>query len=324
MGVERLSRSEEVRERLTREQLKRIEKLYNDVYEDVKKELRKKNVKSRRALQDVKRQIENNIVLVNEEIETGLRKDMYTMVETVTQEKKEKLRDRGYKESDLETAFVHVPDRVVKAIASGSVYNEGWTLSDAIWGYSKDVQGNLSEIIAKGVASGKDTYEIAKMLEKYVKPDQKKRSRIIEFQKYKRDSQGRILRDEKGNPIPDGKPKQFYFGNVDYNAQRLARTLIAHAYQQSFETVNKDDPFVLEYIWHSSGQHGRTCAICLDRDGQHFKKDELPLDHPNGMCTFEAYIPFSSEQVAKMINKWYDSEKGTYPELDRYAESFRR
>lgn len=321
MGVERLGTAEEVRRSLTESQLKVIAKVYESAYNEVQKELNR-GIKSSQALNVLSQDIKQNYTKVYEEITAEIVSSMRTVVETVADDKREKLRERGYHEEDVKTAFIHVPDRVVRSIAAGSVYNEGWTLSKAIWGESRKIQKDLTQIIAEGVAAGKDTAEIAKLLEQYVQPRAKKRSRVIEFQKYLRDSQGLLIRDGAGNPIPDGKLRKFYFGDVDYNAQRLARTMIAHAYQQGFEIVNEKDPFVTGYIWRASGQHGRTCQICLDRDGKLFDKDSLPLDHPNGMCTFEAYIPYTGTQIAERINRWYESKVGTYPEMDAYAETF--
>lgn len=323
MPVQRLGTAEEYRRKLTESKLKEIRKLYEGVYKDVSREIKKKRSNiPRRVLKELERDTEKRIESVNHEIETGVVKSMTSMCESVVSNKKVHMKEQGYKDVNINHAFIHVPDRVVKSIASGSVYNNGWTLSKAIWGYSKATQDEIQSIIARGVASGKDMYSIAKDIEKYVMPERAKRSRIIEFQKYKRDSQGNLIRDGNGDPIPDGVLKKYVPGRVDYNAQRLARTMISHAYQQSFEAVNRNDPFVVGYIWHSSGQHGRTCRICLDRDGEFFQKDELPLDHPNGMCTFEAYMEDDLITIANRIATWYESPEGTFPEIDEYAKYF--
>ena len=86
--------------------------------------------------------------------------------------------------------------------------------------------------------------------------------------------------------------------------------------------VNENDPFVVGYRWITSNFHGRVCEICRNREGRIFKKDELPLDHPNGMCTFEAVIPDSMESIADKIGMWYQAPIGTYPEIDAYALDF--
>lgn len=110
----------------------------------------------------------------------------------------------------------------------------------------------------------------------------------------------------------------------------MARTLISHAYQQSFENVNRNDPFVVGYRWLTSNFHGRVCEICRARAETDqfglgvgvFPKDQLPLDHPNGMCTFEAVIPDSMTDIARKIGQWYQAPTGTYPDIDRYALDF--
>lgn len=319
-----LKSAEQVRQTTTMVQQKKIKQLYEKLYQDVTKQvagmgndnIRKQNIVL------LQRDINNRINLINQDIQSGIIRDIRIVSNEVVQDTRVFLKQCGFKDSDIHSAFEYVPDMIVRNMANGNIYQNGWRLSEAIWGHSKQTQYNLNRIISMGTAEGKSAYQVAKDIEKYVNPKASKPSRVIEFQKYKRDSRGKLIIGVDGKPIPDGKPKKFYFGSVDYNAQRLARTMISHAYQQSFENVNRNDPFVTEYIWHSAGLHGRTCSTCLDRDGKHFKKDELPLDHPNGMCTFEAVIPDSMSDIADKIGKWYQSPVGTYPEIDRYAMDF--
>lgn len=62
------------------------------------------------------------------------------------------------------------------------------------------------------------------------------------------------------------------------------------------------------------------CGLLRDwqaaRDGKFYKKDELPLDHPNGMCTFTAAIPDMND-VADSLADWVNGKDN--PELDNYA-----
>ena len=178
------------------------------------------------------------------------------------------------------------------------------------------MQDDLSKIISFGTAQGKSAVEIAKELERYVDPSARKQAKTIQSWRY----------DKAGNKIKDS----VYFGKIDYNALRLARTLISHAYQQSFENVNRNDPFVIGYRWLTSNFHGRVCEICRERSETDqfglgigvFPKDQLPIDHPNGMCTFEAVIPDSMTDIARKIGQWYQAPIGTYPDIDRYALDF--
>lgn len=292
---------------VTMQQQKKIRKLYAELYQDVTKQivnmgnedLRKQNLVS------LQRQINNRIHIMSQNIKNGIVEDMRTVSETVVIDVRSFLKQCGFKESDIHNAFQYVPEQIIKNIYTGNVYQNGWTFSGAIWKMEQRNRGVINIIVSKGTAQGKSAFEIAKDLEKYVNPSASKVSRKIPFI----------------NPYT-GHKDTFYFGNVDYNAQRLARTLISHAYQQSFRNVNENDPFVTEYVWHSAGIHGRTCDICLQRDGKHFKKDELPEDHPNGMCTYEAYIPYSMNKIADKIADWYNSPVGTYPDIDKYAMDF--
>lgn len=302
--------------------------MYSELYIDVTKEINrlgKKGLKNQ-YLTLLQRDIKNRIKTYNNDISNGIVRNMRIVCEQVKEDKVAFLRSVGFKQNEIYNAFVYVPDLVVRNIMTGNIYQKGWTLSSAIWKDTKQVQDKITTIIAKGTEQGKSAYEIAKDLEKYVNPTASKQSRVIKFQEYKRDALGNIMRDKSGNPIIDrnAKKEMFYFGNVDYNAQRLARTMVSHAYQQSFMAVNENDPFVTGYIWHSVAEHGRTCDICLSRDGKVFKKDELPQDHPNGMCWFEPEIKMRMKQIGDIVEDWYSKPLGTYPEIDRYAVDFMR
>lgn len=289
------------------QQQKKIRKLYSDLYSDVQKEINKlgKNDLKTQNLVLLKRNINSRLKQLSSDIKNGIVSDMKTASIAVVEDCRTFLKQMGFKDSEIHNAFNYVPSQIVENIYTGNVYQNGWTFSKAIWRMEEQTRGKINELVAKGTAQGKSAYEVAKDIEKFVDPKAKKVSRKITW-----------------TDPRTGKRDSFYFGQVDYNAQRLARTLIGHAYQQSFRRVNENDPFVTAYIWHSAGIHGRTCETCLERDGKLFKKDELPDDHPNGMCTYEAYIPDNMTDIADKIADWYEAPYGTYPDIDRYAEDF--
>lgn len=277
------------------------------MYSDVQKEINRlgKNNLNTQNLVLLKRNINSRLKQLSSDIKSGIVSDMKTASIAVVEDCRTFLKQMGFKDSEIHNAFNYVPSQIIENIYTGNVYQNGWTFSKAIWRMEEQTRGKINELVAKGTAQGKSAYEVAKDVEKFVDPKAKKQSRRITW-----------------TDPRTGKKDSFYFGQVDYNAQRLARTLIGHAYQQSFRRVNEKDPFVTAYIWHSAGIHGRTCEICLERDGKLFKKDELPDDHPNGMCTYEAYIPDSMTDIADKIADWYDAPYGTYPDIDAYAEDF--
>lgn len=159
--------------------------------------------------------------------------------------------------------------------------------------HTKKAQQDINSIIAKGIAENKSSYDIAKDLEKYVNPSAKK--------------------DWDWSKVYPGTNKK-----VDYNAQRLARTMVSHAYQYSFVQTTKHNPFVEDYIWRSAGSE-RTCEICAERNGKHYAKDKLPLDHPNGLCTFIANTPDNMEDIADRLADWAHGKSD--PELDEFVKS---
>lgn len=322
-NVKRLRKAVEVRNALTQDMLKKVRHMYAECYVEISKKIEaSSDHMTRSKLKVIRKDIVRSFESINAQIEKDIVTEMRTMCIAQVNEKRFVMAQQGFKPEDVEKAFFYVPERVVTSIVNGTVYNENWSLSTAIWGNDKKTISQIEYIISQGTAKGTDSYQIAKALEKYVNPNVAKKNRKIVFQQYKRDSSGNIIKDENGNPIPVGRKKTFYFGDVDYNASRLVRTMINHAYQQSFETVHEFDPFVTKYKWISAGQHGRTCQLCLDRDGRLFEKDELPMDHPNGMCVFEPYTPYTSREVTEKIIKWYHAPHGTYPDMDRYATTF--
>ena len=237
----------------------------------------------------------------------------------VTEDLKTYLRKMGFAEEDITDAYMYVPQQVIESIVAGQIYQEGWSLSQAIWGYNNRTQQTLQNIIASGSGQGKSAYEIAKDLEFYVDPSAEKKAQNVRSWRYATEADVRAGRASSvGQRIVD----YFRPGKVDYNALRLARTMVSHAYQQAFERVNRNDPFITGYRWITSNFHGRVCSICRDREGRIFPKDELPLDHPNGMCTFEAVMDLSMSQIAGRIAAWYKAPYGTYPDIDRFALDF--
>lgn len=305
-----LKNAEQVRQTATMQMQKEIKKMYEHLHSDVTKKissLGNKNINKQNLIL-LQREIKNRIEQLNNDIQNQIVRDMRIVSTEVVNDTRTFLKQCGFKEQDIHEAFSYVPDQVIRNIINGNIYQDGWTLSGAIWGYSKQTQETLNKIISIGTAQGKSAIDIAKQLEQYVDPSARKQAKTIQSWRI----------DKNGNKIKDS----VYFGKIDYNALRLARTLISHAYQQSFENVNRNDPFVVGYRWLTSNFHGRVCDICRGREGKVFKKDELPLDHPNGMCTFEAVIPSSMTEIADKIGMWYNSPKGTFPEIDRYVLDF--
>lgn len=293
--------AEKVRDSITESQKKDIVKLYNDWADEVgkmadyyAKKATASAPLSERYYKELKKQLQETSHQVSNEVYKQIKNNMYIVSDSVIADNVNWLKQFGFSEEGLNAAFSFVPDSVVRSIVTGQVYESGWSLSARIWGNNEETMKDLYRIVAGGVAQQMPIYDISKQLEQYVRPEAAKQWNLI---------------DKDGRRI---YPRQ-----IDYNAQRLARTLVQHSYQQSFDAVCHNNPFIIDYVWNANGS--RVCEICLDRDGRHYDKDKLPLDHPNGMCVME---PNVDDNMADKLVEWFNSEDGTFPEIDEFAKQF--
>jgi predicted esterase len=240
---------------------------------------------------------------VSNEVYHKIKGNMYTIADAVVADNVKWLESFGFSKDGLNAAFNYVPDEVVRNLITGQIYDSGWSLSARIWGDNEQTMKDAYQIMAKGLAENKPVFEIAKELEQYVRPSAKLPWNPV-----------LAMKNTKTGQI---EYKRIYKKQVDYNAQRLARTLAQHSYQQSFIATTQKNPFITDYIWHSNGS--RVCELCASRDGVHYKKDELPMDHPNGMCTME---PNVADDMIDQLADWFNSPDGTYPEIDDFASNF--
>lgn len=289
-----LNTAEQARVQLTQKQQKHIEQIYKGVAKDIDEKIKKlPNVSSahlqKTYLENLKKQVIDELDKASGDLQGMIEGNMKSVAESVLDSTLDFTKKVGL---SVEGLYSHVPDEIVKSVASGQLYEGDWTLSKAIWKDHMKTQYNINTVVAKGIAENKSAYDIAKDLEKYVDPSAEK-------------------------PWDWSKVYPSVGKKIDYNAQRLARTMVSHAYQQAFVRSTQKNPFVTKYKWDASNS-ARTCPICAERDGKLYDKNDLPLDHPNGMCTFEAVIPDSMEDIADRIADWtYGADD---PELDTWAE----
>lgn len=294
-----LQDGEQARLTITKEQEVEISKLYRQVYLDLKKQMESLPPQGegttsqslrKTYLNKLVKQLKEEYKAVGEGLEKQIKKGMQDTASTIVQANDDWLRKAGLK---IEGAYSFVPKDIVALLSTGKLYGGGWTLSKAIWGESQKHAHDIDKIVAAGVAANKSAYEIAKDLEKYVNPSAKK--------------------EWDWSKVYPGTSKK-----VDYNAQRLARTMVSHAYQQSLLASTKFNPFVKGYRWRSAHTH-RTCEICNERDGQLYSADDLPLDHPNGMCTFIAELTGNMNSVADRLGDWANGAEDS--DLDSWMSS---
>ena len=282
-------------------QQKEIAKLYKDWADEIGERAKYYSHQStasapvsERYYRELQKQLRQTSQEVSNEIYKKIKSNIYTVADAVVSDNVKWLESFGFSSKGLNAAFSYVPNETVQNLITGQIYESGWSLSSRIWGDNEQTLKDIYQVMAKGLAENKPIYEIAKDLESYVRPSAKLPWNLR---------------------MADGK--KIYKKQVDYNAQRLARTLVQHGYQQSFIATTQKNPFITEYVWRSNGS--RVCEICLARDGVHYKKNELPMDHPNGMCTME---PVVADDMVDKLADWFNSPDGTYPEIDEFAGNF--
>lgn len=256
----------DARDEITKRQEREIRKMYNEWAREIRDSasaLSKigdaKSANQSRELAQLYYQLRSASKQLTAEINTKVSDNVEYMANAVVNCNKRWLHSLGFTNTSIDTKFSYAKDLAIRNIITGNVYTTGYSLSYRLWQLDNNTVKDIYTVVAKGIAQNKSVYEISKMLEKYVRPT----ARL---------------------PYQIGVHSQV----TDYNAQRLARTLIQHTYQQTLVALTKDNPFVKGYIWHVDGPH--SCELCDERDGQFFTAEDLPLDHPNGMCSMEPYI----------------------------------
>lgn len=287
--------AEQMRNTITKAQQRQIKKVYEEIADEIAKMAKKYDGKTnissvvrKHQLNIIAKEIEKMVDGSGKDISKIIKSSMKSISEEMASCSVEWLKEVGW---EVTNGFTNITKSVVEDITTGRVYKNGWNLSNRIWGIDDKIKQDAYSIVAKGIVEQKTTYEIAKDLEKYVRPSARK---TWEWSK-----------------VYPGTNKV-----IDYNAQRLARTLSQHAYQQTFVRTTMNNPWVEKYQWVSNGS--RVCPLCMDRDGQVYEKWDLPEDHPNGMCT---WIPIckSDDEIISDIANWYDAPDGTYPDIDLFA-----
>lgn len=305
-----LSDSLAERQKITNAQYREIERLYKDLAKRAAKEaerLKSSTVSGKLQaveLEKLEKKLQEEAEKIGARLESAIPSAMKKAAAGVVSDAASFQDKLGI---SIEGAYRRVPTDIVETLVSGKLYKGKWSLSKSIWADISKTQSDISKVVAEGIALNKSSYDIAKDLEMYVDPSAKKPW-------------------DWSKVYPGTKKK------IDYNAQRLARTMVGHAYQQSVVAVCKDDPFVDGIEW-ISGHSTTTCELCRDRNGKVFPAGKLPLDHPNGKCSFAPHVSKSLSQIGddladwvqgkpnKGMDKWFQAATASKPKMPTKTSS---
>ena len=160
-------------------------------------------------------------------------------------------------------------------------------------------QRTVRNIVNVGIKEGTPTWEIAKQIEAYIKPDLKTGLRVAPWT---------IARRELGKPtsyIPTGMPA----GSVEYNAMRIARTETVSTYQQAPYLAHKDKWYYNGIKWHLSNSHPEPdeCDEYAEHQegmGKGVWKICPAIPHPHCICWTEVLMadPATMVKMFKTLN----------------------
>ena len=206
-------------------------------------------------------------------------------------------------------AFATTPDSVLAGIIEGGFYKDNKGLSERIWRVADSFEKDIGYIVNRGIAEKKSALELARDLEQYVKPPAKR-----DF--------------DWGKVYPNLSGKK-----VDFNAQRLARTSINHAYHLDNVKVCTENPFVTAMHWDLSNSHYERQVIPYGPDecdeyaaheeglGEgNWKPEEIPVPHPQCLCAHWPVIPQDLEDIGAQIGRWASGEPDAV--LDEWYDKY--
>lgn len=283
---------------LTREQEKQIGKIYLRAFKSIEKKLEKcTDDKYRQRLlrayqtqiyEELYPLIERGIIDETDAILNIQRESMTKLLQEVLENQTEII-DAKHKLQ----AIVDITNRqLVEQMVKGEIYYNGRGLDKLLWEATKCAEDKLNLAITSCIAEGMGAADMSQNLKEFATGGHHTWSR-------------NKIREKLGP-----RYARKYSGGLDYEALRLARTTITHQAQLATLATPKINPYMNAVIWHSDHQAGRTCQLCLDRDGTKYylNKESVPLDHPNGMCWLEPAYSMTPEEIAKDMKAWGQGE----------------
>lgn len=190
--------------------------------------------------------------------------------------------------------FDKVPAKAVNKVLAGALYVDKLSFKIRLKRALKKNTKDLKYIVNTGLSQGKTLDQIYKDLKIY-------------------------LQVGKNKPLSwiSSYPKAST--QIDYNIQRIARTYVSHVFQEAQRESCKRNPFITGVKWLTSNSH-RVCPICKARDGVVYKLDDVPIDHPNGMCTTIPVLEKELDQIGEELGKWVKGEAN--PKLDKWFKKY--
>lgn len=199
-------------------------------------------------------------------------------------------------------SVISASSNTVKKLIQGKYYEDGKTLDQRIWNITRKNAKDIDTLIKTNIARGANARKLAQQVERYINPAKRIEAKTLEA----------------------GMSK-----SIPYQAQRLARTSITHAFAETTIENSKNNPFNLGIKWNLSDSHyvrqvkrwGKD--ICDKYATQNdyklgigvFALDRCPMQHANCLC----YLTEENLDIDKAIEElkgWSNGKDN--PKLDKW------
>ena len=191
--------------------------------------------------------------------------------------------------------FDKVPAKAMKKVLAGALYIDKLSMKRRIKRALKKNAKDLKYITTIALKQGKNYDQILKDLQIYLRVGKQKPLEWI-------------------NLYPKASTQ------IDYNIQRIAKTYASHVFQETQKESCRRNPFVAGIKWLVSNSH-RVCPLCKTRDQAVYKIDELPTDHPNGMCTTIPVLEKELDLIGEELGRWVKGEANS--KLDNWYNKYK-
>lgn len=288
------------RNNITTESLKELSRVYKKAAQDITKRLQtEKGGFTQAWLKDYQKYLNMRYEQLNNQIEnivTGAIQDSSKVAASVEGDFLAYVASKYNLDvaKEIIEDFYKTPDNIVSTIINGGFYKDNKSLSERVWDYSNKNVSDIQKIINEGLTGQRRYEDIIKDLSKYVEPSAKK-------------------------PWDWSKVYPGINKKVDYASQRLLRTSVTQAFQAVAVNKMQQNKYIEGVKWNLSSEHFSRQVSRFGEDvcdeyvrNTHgfsepgvFKKNEVPVQHPQCLCFMSAYIPYSFDELANKIAKEY-------------------
>jgi hypothetical protein len=209
--------------------------------------------------------------------------------------------DSSLNANTINQVYLRLNTKAVENMVS-RVYSDGYTLSSRVWNLKGEFEDTIKNIIASGIAQGRDPVKIIKDIQIYV-------------------ADGKLALSGRWGNLESGTAEwsDRIHQKIDWRAQRLVRSELQATLQSISIQAGEANPGTTgNYTW-VLGPGMAHCAECMGYASQIFTKDTIPeYPHPNCGCQIRPVL----RDLKDFVNDLKDWGNGTVTDQNRYIDDW--